>query len=187
MIFALSLIEKQWTKRDAFILLECDNTLFTDTNQMMASFILVKRSEKSIEFFKQYLKYSQDYRILTDVKNTLGLNNYPEFIDHRHDQSILSLLSKKWGLIPFHDPSQTGILFDPYIYYLRREVPKSDYPMIIIHTRKSNLFHYFFTFLCIDIPRYKIKFALKYLLESIGKSNFEWIKRINNSSNIKKK
>jgi hypothetical protein len=30
-----------------------------------------------------------------DMDNTLGQPNYPEFYDHRHDQAIFSLLTKK--------------------------------------------------------------------------------------------
>ena len=46
--------------------------------------------------------------ILTDIPNACGLSNLPEFKDHRHDQSILSLLAKKHNVEMFRDPSQWG-------------------------------------------------------------------------------
>ena len=40
-----------------------------------------------------------DKRIITDDPNEPGVENYPDFKEHRHDQSILSLLVKKFGLV----------------------------------------------------------------------------------------
>ena len=37
-----------------------------------------------------------------------GLPNYPEFRDHRHDQSILSILQVKHQITTYEDPSQFG-------------------------------------------------------------------------------
>ncbi len=51
-------------------------------------------------------------RILTDIPNVCGFDNLPGFRDHRHDQSVLSLLASSRGIIPHRDPSQFG---DPYI------------------------------------------------------------------------
>jgi hypothetical protein len=59
-------------------------------------------------FVTEWLTYAQDSRAITDDANVLGLPNYPEFHDHRHDQSILSLLAKKWNLTLYPDPSQWG-------------------------------------------------------------------------------
>jgi hypothetical protein len=54
------------------------------------------------------LAYAQDSRAITDDDNVLGLHNYPDFRGHRHDQAILSLLAKNWGLTVYPDPSQWG-------------------------------------------------------------------------------
>ena len=59
-------------------------------------------------FVSQWLTYAQDSRAITDDDNVLGSSNYPDFRGHRHDQSILSLLAKKWGLTVYPDPSQWG-------------------------------------------------------------------------------
>lgn len=59
-------------------------------------------------FVGEWLTYSQDSRAITDDKNVLGSANYKGFHDHRHDQSILSLLAKKWKLKVYTDPSQWG-------------------------------------------------------------------------------
>jgi hypothetical protein len=40
----------------------------------------------------EWLAYASDPRLITDTDNTLGKQNLPRFREHRHDQSIRSLL-----------------------------------------------------------------------------------------------
>ena len=89
--------EKKYTKRDAFILMGADSPFYTDTNQYMATIQVYKKNKYTEKFLTQLLFYSQDKRIITDDPNTQGLDNYPEFIENRHDQTVLSLLIKKYG------------------------------------------------------------------------------------------
>lgn len=89
MLFELPLIEKQWTKRDAFILMDCDKEEIADSNQILATYMLIKKSEKSLEFIREYFKYCSDERILTDLSNTQNVDNYKGYIEHRHDQGIV--------------------------------------------------------------------------------------------------
>jgi hypothetical protein len=42
------------------------------------------------------------------MANVCGLPNYPGFEDHRHDQSVLSLLARKHGIATRPDVSQWG-------------------------------------------------------------------------------
>ncbi|MDX1948543.1 MAG: hypothetical protein SFU86_24365 [Pirellulaceae bacterium] len=123
--------EKTWTKRDAFVLLDCDRPEITDTTQRLASFTLIRKSPFSLAFVREWLIAAEDPRILTDLKNTQGLPNYPQFIDHRHDQSIFSLLTKKHGLAAYRNPSQNSKNFGAF--------PTSTYGTLIEHTRKRQL------------------------------------------------
>jgi hypothetical protein len=93
----LKLKEKQWTKRDAFILIGVDMPFYYESNQYMAGIQIYKKSEYTVKFIQEWLYYCQDKRIITDDNNTLGQPNYKEFRENRHDQSILSLLIKKHG------------------------------------------------------------------------------------------
>jgi len=106
--FDVGLIEKAWNKRDAFILMDCDTPQYADTSQRHASFALYRKSEFSCNFVNEWLNLAQDERILTDLKNQMGLPNYPEFKKHRHDQSIFSLLTKKYQLEAYRGPSYWG-------------------------------------------------------------------------------
>ena len=87
--------ERHWTKRDAFTLMGCDAAQYTDTVQIESSFSLWRKTALSMKLASEWLSYAQDERIITDMPNQGGKENYPEFKEHRHDQSIWSLLCKK--------------------------------------------------------------------------------------------
>lgn len=99
---------KTWTKRDAFVLTKCDEKKYWDDIQLTATFSLWKKTDENIEFLKQYQRYLRDPRIVTDDPNISGKQNFIEFKDHRHDQSVLSLLTRREGFERFRDPSQWG-------------------------------------------------------------------------------
>ena len=108
MCFSVGMLEKHWTKRDAFILMDCDEAFFTDTNQRIGGYLLVKNCKENRELFEEWLNYAKDPRILTNLPNQMGLPNYDGFRENRHDQTIWSLLTKKHGIPAFCDPSQFG-------------------------------------------------------------------------------
>lgn len=108
MPFELSFKQSMWTKRDTFTLMNCDYPEFTESKIRMAGFILIKKSLVSVKFIDEWLFFAQDKRILTDIANTQTKPNYEDFIEHRHDQSIFSLLTKKYNFEAFRDPSQYG-------------------------------------------------------------------------------
>jgi hypothetical protein len=130
--FELRFRESDWTKRDAFVLLGCDTPQFTDTPQRLASFSLWKKSASSLLLARQWLELAQDERVLTDKPNLCGLPNYPGFQEHRHDQSLFSLLTKKHGLKAFRNPSQHG-------NGSRKRYPESTYQQLVEHTRAKQL------------------------------------------------
>ena len=127
-------LEKIWTKRDAFILMDCDEKKFTDAPQFGGGYVLFRKCSESFSFVEDWLKYMQDPRIVTDMPNQLGVENYPEFKENRHDQTVLSLLAKKYNLLPFRQPQQEN-------WNLPDDVAKrSDYPPIIyLHRRNIQL------------------------------------------------
>lgn len=101
-------INRRWTKRDCFVLMQADREEFYNSGQIAGSPQFYIKNKKNIHFVEEWLSFCVDPRILTDAPNNCGLDNLPEFIDHRHDQSILSILVKKYGLEVFRDPSQFG-------------------------------------------------------------------------------
>lgn len=101
-------VNKKWTKRDCFHLMDCDTPDYTDMIQLTATFQLCRKTDFTLDFYREHLSYAQDYRIITDDENTCGKENYEGFIEHRHDQSILSNLQKKHNVTMVEDISQYG-------------------------------------------------------------------------------
>lgn len=123
--------EENFSKRDALILLDADSPDVLNSPQRQAAFSLWRNDEFTRQFATSWLQYCQDPRIITDQQNTLGLPNHPAFQDHRHDQTVFSLLAKKHQLPAFRDPSQWGNdRMDAY--------PNSPYPQLIDHTRQRD-------------------------------------------------
>lgn len=88
--------------------MNCDRLNFRKEHLKACGFIVIKKSEFSILFFDEYLKYAQNISILKDIENVTVKKNFQTFVEHRHDQSVLSLLSKKYKLQALGDPSQFG-------------------------------------------------------------------------------
>lgn len=97
-----------WTKRDCFVLMDCDSPEYYDIPQVQASFSVWRNQPASIEFLESWLAYASDRRVLTDDPNTCGLPNLEGFREHRHDQSILTLLAKRDGIRALGDPEDNG-------------------------------------------------------------------------------
>ena len=81
MVFSLGKqIERQYTKRDAFVLMDADAPEYTDSRQRIATYVVFRKCKESSDFVSEWLRYSLDYRIITDEKNRTGKDNYPEFV-----------------------------------------------------------------------------------------------------------
>lgn len=139
MAFELPLIEKQWTKKETFQLMDCNDELYLEDNQILATYFVIRKSNYTIDFFNKYFEYCKDERILTDYMDKD--NQYKCFIEHRHDQSIFSLLCKKEGIVPYRDPSQYGDRPWDYAAYDRlvkyKKYLNSDYPRIVMSQREA--------------------------------------------------
>lgn len=114
MTFRQNHLSHIWTKRDMFIIMGADTPEYTHTGQRVGGWFLFKKNELSKQFFQECLNYGCDPRILTDAPNTLGFPNYPGFRDHRHDESLISVMCKKYKFFPYRNPSQHGIDDDTY-------------------------------------------------------------------------
>lgn len=88
-------IEYEYTKRDTFVFMDMDTPEYTHSSQFIANAMLIKKTDDNVRMVRDWLKYAQDRRCISDDKNVSGLDNYPGFIDHRYDQSIFSLCCKK--------------------------------------------------------------------------------------------
>lgn len=99
---------RRWTKRDCFVYLQCDEPQYHDGPMLDASCLVVAKTGQSMQFISEWLRWCCNPALITDQPNECGLANFAEFIEHRHDQSILSLLARGKGIELFRHPSQYG-------------------------------------------------------------------------------
>jgi len=126
MPFSITPKESQWSKRDAFVLMGCDEKDIIESPQMCATYLVIKKTPDAVRILEEYMKYCSDYRIMSDDCSVLG-ENYEGFIENRHDQTVWSLLCKKEGIKPFRDPSEFGLLLDEFDKHV---IDRSPYPQI---------------------------------------------------------
>jgi hypothetical protein len=113
-------------KKDCFVLMNCDTDDYVYGKHLNASYQIYKKSDYSLSFIKEYLITCQNEFILTDTPNIHG-DNYPGYYDHRHDQSVLSLLAIKHGIEPLPDPSEWG-----------NQCQDRKFPQMFLHHRRKD-------------------------------------------------
>ncbi|MEI8295640.1 MAG: hypothetical protein WCG04_03850 [Alphaproteobacteria bacterium] len=85
-------VNRGFMKHDTMVLMGMDDSVL-DKPQLDAAVIIIKNTQSSRDFIKQWLDLCQNARLLTDQPSET--KEYPDFNSHRHDQSILSLLYLK--------------------------------------------------------------------------------------------
>ena len=93
--------EYKFTKSDLIDYFNFTNSKeITDTPQFWAGNILIKKKKKSNEFLTEWINIMHNNINLIDDSNS-KINNHKDFIENRHDQSVFSLLCKKYNLASF--------------------------------------------------------------------------------------
>jgi len=87
-----------WTKRDAFVYTGCDEPRFHEAVPVQASFSLWKKGERSLALAEEWLTWCGQRELVSDDPNRCGLDDLDGFREHRHDQSLWTLLCVKHGL-----------------------------------------------------------------------------------------
>lgn len=90
-------INKDWTKRDAFILMNADVERYWNSNQYWTPLLGFSRHKTSQAVLEDYLDYCTNPKIVTEMTNELG-ENLPGFREHRWEQSVLSILVERYRL-----------------------------------------------------------------------------------------
>ena len=78
-----------------------------ETEQRMASFIVAKKSPKAMRILETWFNYCKIPELILDFE-IRDDDEFPDFVDHRHDQALWSLTSKKLNVTMLPDPTQYG-------------------------------------------------------------------------------
>ncbi len=87
-------VESMWTKGDLLDRLQVrDRPEITETQQLGATTFFVRKCPASMDFMRHWIAvFSQDFSMIDDRPSRSP--NLPGFVEHRHDQSIYSILGK---------------------------------------------------------------------------------------------
>lgn len=89
-------MEKQYNKMDLILYLDMLDDKYLNTYQHQAGLILIFICDKTRSLINEWYNIGCDYHNIDDSQSIN--KNLDCFIEHRHDQSIFSLLTKKYNL-----------------------------------------------------------------------------------------
>lgn len=92
--FKLGWREYQYTKREAFEHFNSPDEII-NSHQLHATVIILMKCPHALKLVNEWYNTAVNHAVLfTDEKE---LPQHPKFIDHRHDQSIFSIIRKTYG------------------------------------------------------------------------------------------
>ena len=86
--------EKMWSKMDLILELGMNEPRFMESVQMQGGLNLIYNCDKTMNFVRDWYDNCCKYNLLDDSPSVNP--NDPAFVEHRHDQSIFSLLFKMY-------------------------------------------------------------------------------------------
>jgi hypothetical protein len=97
-------------KIDLLAYLSMNNKEILNSIQHQATAICLKKCDTVMDLVKQWYTICCNYHMIDDTRSSI--DEYASFIEHRHDQSVFSLLTKKYKIF-------SSFLLDKIIYLSR--------------------------------------------------------------------
>lgn len=94
--YEVEFYDYQWTKGDVFDFFGVrDDQFYTHTKQFEATIVFLKKNASSMAFINEWVDVVYNhFDLLTDRRSKSS--NFDGFVENRHDQSIFSILAKKY-------------------------------------------------------------------------------------------
>jgi hypothetical protein len=102
--------EKRWCKADLLKFMNLDEDKYKDSRQLVGGIFVIKKNPKMIKLIEEWYEICCNYHLIDDTPSIE--KNDISFMEHRHDQSVLSLLRKKYGCILLEDETYTSPNWD---------------------------------------------------------------------------
>lgn len=104
-------LEIKWSKKDLIEKICVDEVKYLNSFQNQATVILLMVCPETRYLINQWYGISCDYHYIDDSASISP--NYDSFVEHRHDQSIFSLLTKKYNML------SNNMLLEDVVYIFR--------------------------------------------------------------------
>ena len=108
--------ESMWTKKDVFIALNALKPKYIYSEQRQGGALILLKCKEVVDLIDLWYKYGSNYHLIDDSPSIE--KNFDNFKEHRHDQSIFSLLTKKYNIFSTYSIS-------PAIYLSRNRTGSS--------------------------------------------------------------
>ena len=97
-------IESQWTKGDIFDYFSFRNNkkIYNSTQYAAGAIHVIRKCNFSMNLYKEWWDIAKNKAFFFDDSPSLN-KNYDNFLENRHDQSVWSLLCKKYNIKRFSD------------------------------------------------------------------------------------
>ena len=96
---------EHWIKRDCFCLMGCDDVRFYKMPLLMAGINMWMKNQHNIDFLEEWLQLCLNFNLISDDPSYVcNSEELPSFKEHRHDQSILTLLAIKRNIESYRVP-----------------------------------------------------------------------------------
>jgi len=88
--------EFNWTKMDTILGLDAASPKILTSDQLQGGILMIEKCKQTMNLLEKWYKYSCRYHYIDDTPSRS--KNLDGFVEHRHDQSIFSLLVKRLRL-----------------------------------------------------------------------------------------
>lgn len=109
--------EKMYTKMDLFKYMNLIDDKVMNSIMRQATIVIIKKNDITVDFIKDWYRIACNYHMIDDSPSILP--NDSSFIEHRHDQSVFSLLlnTSKYNKLN----TENNIIYDSYPIRLSRK------------------------------------------------------------------
>lgn len=108
--------EKNWSKMNLVNYMNCNEEKYLETGQLMATTFGLKKTKFNVDLIEEWLRICSLEWTIDDCQSDYP--NDPSFNEHRHDQSVFSLLRKRENFYTILDetyPTKTHNWNDPFV------------------------------------------------------------------------
>jgi hypothetical protein len=163
--------ESVWTKKELIDLFDLSQNRLME-EQVAATFFLLKNNVRTRKIMHEWLNIAESENFIY-INDVCSKSKNPEFIEHRHDQSIFSMLMKKYNIrilreSTYHDP----ILYykNSYIYRFPIHALRSkDGKAMINENHLINI-----KFSLFDVLKFHLIFFAHRVFQKIKRTFFVW-------------
>jgi hypothetical protein len=114
-------VEKIWTSKEIFEYFKLEiNSEVGNSTQLLGGHLIFKKNDHTKDFFNIFINLlTKDPLLVSDHYRQGQITNFQE---NRHDQSIMSIISKKYG----------GVILENETFFEKNSLEQFDYPFLSV-------------------------------------------------------